>query len=285
MHLQDATQIVLRDMTADDIHAVADLCFEQLWPHREADLHMFLSIGSGLVAEFDGKIAGTMMFWRFGEAFATLGIGIVAVAHKDLGIRRRLAGATIERLDGVTIMLNAPDESRSLYAEFGFVEIGTVCQHHALAPVQPLVELRQGERVRPMGAADAQALDALYSSATGMDRKVLLEALTAEGSTVVLCHEHQQTGFAVMRRFGRGWVIGPVVAPDATGAKALIAHWLGTQAGSFCRIDVPEATGLGPWLNEVGLPEVDRVTRMVRGQAPIPGDHVALFGLAAQALG
>lgn len=285
MTVQDATQIVLRDMTADDIHAVADLCFEQQWPHREEDLEKLLSIGSGLVAEVDGKTCGSIMSWRFGQSFAMIGVIIVAVAQQGRGLGRRLAEAMLQRLDGVTVILNATDEGLPLYTKLGFVPLGQVRQHQGSAPVQPLVELRPGERVRPMGAADADALDALYSSATGMDRKAVLDALLADGSAVVLCREHVQTGFAVMRRFGRGWLIGPVIAPDAAGAKALIAHWLGTQTGSFCRIDVPEATGLGPWLEDVGLPEAGHVTRMALGAAPVPGDEVAIFGLAAQALG
>lgn len=285
MKVQDATQIVLRDMTTDDIHDVADLCFEQQWPHREEDLEKLLAIGSGLVAEVDGKPCGTIMAWRFGESFAMIGVIIVARAQQGRGLGRELASAMLKRLDGVTVILNATDEGLPLYSKLGFVAMGKVHQHQGIAPVQPLVQLRPGERVRPMGVADAQVLDALYSSATGMDRKAVLDALLADGSAVVLCREHKQTGFAVMRRFGRGWLIGPVIAPDTTGAKALIAHWLGTQTGSFCRIDVPEVTGLGPWLEEVGLPEVGHVTRMALGPAPVPGDNVAIFGLAAQALG
>lgn len=285
MKVQDATQIVLRDMTTDDIHDVADLCFEQQWPHREEDLEKLLAIGSGLVAEVDRKPCGTIMAWRFGESFAMIGVIIVARAQQGRGLGRELASAMLKRLDGVTVILNATDEGLPLYSKLGFVAMGKVHQHQGIAPVQPLVQLRPGERVRPMGVADAQVLDALYSSATGMDRKAVLDALLADGSAVVLCREHEQTGFAVMRRFGRGWLIGPVIAPDATGAKALIAHWLGTQTGSFCRIDVPEVTGLGPWLEEVGLPEVGHVTRMALGPAPVPGDNVAIFGLAAQALG
>ena len=38
MTVQDVAQIVMRDMTVADIAAVADLCFEQQWPHREEDL-------------------------------------------------------------------------------------------------------------------------------------------------------------------------------------------------------------------------------------------------------
>ena len=275
MTVQDVTQIVLRDMTADDIPAVADLCFEQQWPHREEDLEKLLAIGSGLVAEVDGKTCGSIMSWRFGKSYAMLGVVIVAVAQQGRGLGRRLAEAMLQRLEDVTVILNATDEGLPLYSRLGFAPLGQVHQHQGVAPIQPLVELRPGERVRPMGAADAGALDALYSSATGMDRKAVLDALLADGSAVVLCREHVQTGFAVIRRFGRGWLIGPVVAPDATGAKALIAHWLGMQAGSFCRMWV--LGGVGPFGVHFSVLGV--------APAPVPGDDVAIFALAAQALG
>lgn len=285
MVVQDATQIVLRAMTGEDVHAAAELCIEQQWPHREEDLALFLSIGEGIVAEADGKVIGTIMGWKFGEAFATLGMVIVTNAMQGRGLGRKLMDAMLEGLSGRTVILNATAEGLPLYRKLGFEELGVVCQHQAVAPAQPLVQLRRGERVRPMGAADGEALDALYTKASGMQRKTVLDAYQAEGSTVVLCREHEQTGFAVLRRFGRGWAIAPVIAPDQTGAKALIAHWLGTQSGSFCRIDIPESSGLGPWLEELGLPEVGRVTTMALGPAPVADDTIRTFAIAAQALG
>jgi predicted N-acetyltransferase YhbS len=285
MAVQDATQIVMRAMTGEDVHVAADLCIEQQWPHREEDIALFLSIGEGIVAEVDGRIVGTIMGWKFGESFATLGLVIVTNAMQGKGLGRKLMDAMLERLAGRTVILNATAEGLPLYRKLGFEELGVVCQHQAVAPAQPLVQLRRGERVRPMGAADGEALEALYAKASGMDRKAVLDAFQAEGSTVVLCREHEQTGFAVLRRFGRGWAIAPVIAPDLTGAKALIAHWLGTQSGSFCRLDIPESSELGPWLEELGLPEVGRVTVMALGPAPVVDDTIGTFAIAAQALG
>lgn len=285
MAVQDVEQIVLRDMTAKDVHAAAELSLEQQWPHREEDWALFLALGEGIVAEENGKIVGTIMAWRFGTDFATIGMVIVTNAMQGRGLGRRLMDAIIARMQGRTILLNATAEGLPLYRKMGFVEIGAVCQHQALAPVVPLVELRAGERVRPVGAADGDALAALYAGAAGMDRGPLLDALLAEGSAVVLSQEHEQAGFAVLRRFGRGWAIAPVVAPDVMGAKALISHWLGTQTGSFCRIDIPEDSGLGPWLEELGLPQVGRVIRMTLGPAPEVTGAARVFGLAAQALG
>ena len=88
-------------------------------------------------------------------------------------------------------------------------------------------------------------------------------------------------GFAELRRFGRGWVIGPVVAPDADGAKALILHWLAVKQGSFCRIDIPGESGLGPWLEELGLPCVGTVLTMARGPADGSAVMVCVMGMLA----
>lgn len=285
MATRDAAQIVLRAMTADDIHAAAELSFEQQWPHREEDWALFLSLGEGVVAEANGKIVGTIMGWRFGADVATLGMVIVTNAAQGRGIGRMLMEAMLERLKGCTVILNATAEGLPLYRKMGFVEIGTVCQHQGPAPVVPLAELRPGERVRPAGAADGEVLAKLYSEAMGMDRAEVLETLLAAGSAVVLSQEHEQAGFALLRRFGRGWAIAPVIAPDVIGAKALVSHWLGTQTGSFCRIDIAEDGGLGPWLEELGLPEVGRVTQMALGPVPRPGSAARVFALAGQALG
>jgi hypothetical protein len=90
----------------------------------------------------------------------------------------------------------------------------------------------------------------------------------------------------MLRRFGRGHVIGPVIAPDADGAKALIAHLASQNAGHFTRIDIDFDSGLAEWLESIGLLRVDTPTAMVRGAllASPPGAP-ALFALVTQALG
>jgi hypothetical protein len=93
-------------------------------------------------------------------------------------------------------------------------------------------------------------------------------------------------GFAALRRYGLGYVIGPVVAPDVNRAKALIAHWAGSYAGSFVRVDVPGKHGLSPWLTEMGMVQVDKtVPVMVRGEPPRPDPSITQYALLNQAFG
>lgn len=284
MATQMAGQVVLRPMTADDLDSATELSREQSWPHRDEDWALFLELGEGLVAEFAGRIVGTIMAWRFGKELATLGMVIVSNAAQGRGIGRKLMEAMLERLKGRTVVLNATEDGLPLYVKLGFVEIGTVFQHQAPAPTVPLVDLVSGERVRPMGASD-DCLAEMYSRARGMDGGPLLKLLLDSSSAVVLTRDHQQVGFALLRRFGRGWSIAPVVAPDQGGAKALISHWLGANHNSFCRLDITEESGLSEWLEELGLPKVGTVKTMVLGPAPITDHEVHAYGLAAQALG
>jgi len=284
MATQIAGQVVLRPMTAGDLEAATELSREQSWPHREEDWNLFLELGEGIVADLDGTVVGTIMGWRFGKDAATLGMVIVSNAAQGRGIGRKLTEAMLEKLKGRSILLNATEDGLPLYAKLGFVEIGTVFQHQAPAPTVPLAELVPGERVRPMGAAD-DCLTEMYSRACGMDRTELFSALVASSNTVVLTRDHLPVGFALFRRFGRGWSIAPVAAPDEGGAKALISHWLGANTGSFCRLDVTEESGLSAWLEELGLPRVGTVKTMVLGSAPVGDPSVHAYGLAAQALG
>src|SRR5215470_16390156 len=70
--------LTLRPMTSLDIATAAVFSREQAWPHREEDWALFLEAGEGIVAERAGRLLGTVMAWRYGEDFATVGMVIVA---------------------------------------------------------------------------------------------------------------------------------------------------------------------------------------------------------------
>jgi hypothetical protein len=88
-----------------------------------------------------------------------------------------------------------------------------------------------------------------------------------------------------VRRFGRGLLIGPVVAPSQAAAQALIGHCLQAYAGQFIRLDILDRPGLGAWLAGLGLADVEPVRWMVRGTPPAPAGPGQLFALASQGLG
>lgn len=275
----------LRRMTVDDLAAAHILSSEQKWPHRIEDWEMLFGLGFGYVVERDGDVIGTAMAWLYGSDAATLGMVIVSPKAQGMGLGRRLMEAVLNDLGDRTVLLNATDEGAPLYRKLGFEPIGPVFQHQGAAFAVPMAELIPDERVRPLGVKDMPTLHGLARRATGMDRDALLDALVPGAQGVVLTRCNEPVGFALFRRFGRGYVVGPTVAPDTGGAKALISHWLGSNSGMFCRLDIPEESGLGSWLDELGLPCVGRVMRMVRGQEPTRDASVTTFSLTTQALG
>jgi len=172
----------------------------------------------------------------------------------------------------------------TLYEKLGFVETGVIHQHQAIASGVAVAEGIPGGWVRTMSGSD-DGLGDLYSRASGMDRTALFETLAASAHTVVLTRDDQTVGFAQVRRFGRGWLVGPVVAPDLGEAKVLILNGLRAHAGTFCRLDVTGDSGLSEWLEEIGLPRVDSVKTMVRGRSPKLHPGISVHAIAAQALG
>lgn len=275
----------LRRMTPEDLAAAHDLSQERRWPHRIEDWEMLLQLGFGYVAEQDGRIVGTAMAWLHGQDAATLGMLIVSQEAQGMGLGQRLAEAVLADLGDRTVMLHAMEDMTPLYRDLGFIATGPVFQHQGAAPAVPMAQLIPGERVRPLGSKDMDMLCALARQATGMDRTALLDALVPGAQGVVLTRSNEPVGFALFRRFGRGYVVGPTIAPDRGGAKALISHWLGYNRGTFCRLDVPEESDLSPWLEQIGLPCVGRVMRMVRGTPADPASAVQIFSLTTQALG
>lgn len=277
--------IVMRAMKARDLRAAHGLSLAVRWPHRLADWQFASRFGAGLVTERDGELVGTAFSWHWGPAHATLGLVIVDPRCQGRRVGFRLMQALLESLEERSVLLHATAAGRGLYERLGFVRTGEVRQHQGQAVSAPLVALEPGWRLRPSDSNDAFKLIQLDAQARGMPREALIAALLTEADTVVLDENGQARGFAMLRRFGRGLIIGPVVAPDAEGAKALIAHLVGLSAGKFVRIDVDFDSGLTEWLETLGLLRVDAPTEMIRGAVPAPVPGVRRFALVTQALG
>jgi predicted N-acetyltransferase YhbS len=279
--------VALRAMTPSDLAAAHALTDELRWPHRPADWAQALRHGEGLVAERDGHVVGTGLRWRWGPRHATIGLVVVAPACQGRRIGHRLMTALLEGLEDCSVLLHATADGRGLYERLGFMRIGEVRQHQGTAQPTPPIALAEGWRLRPATEADLPALRTLDAGARGMPRDALIDELLRDAdAAVVLDHEGTAFGFGMLRRFGRGHAIGPVVAPDTGGAKALIAHLSGLHAGRFTRIDIDFDSGLAEWVESLGLLRVDAPTTMVRGRplATHPSDP-RLYAIVTQALG
>jgi ribosomal protein S18 acetylase RimI-like enzyme len=275
-----------RRLSARDLDAAHGLSSAVQWPHRREDWQFVYELGCGFAAvEGDDTVVGTALWWPYGDGFATIGMVIVSPDRQGAGIGRRLMDAVLADAGPRAVQLNATAEGIRLYEATGFEPIGSIRQHQGVALERLPKPAACRGMVRPMVAEDRAAVERMDRSAAGVPRTALLDALARVGEGFVLERDDILAGFAFMRRFGRGRVIGPVIAPDAAAALTLIST-LVTSTGGFVRVDIPaDAEDLVQWLEGAALPRVGTVTTMIRGVRPVGDGGMRLFGLANQALG
>ncbi|MCX7174953.1 MAG: GNAT family N-acetyltransferase [Proteobacteria bacterium] len=281
----------LTPIRADHLPDAVGLSSAFGWPYREADWRFAFDLGAGFAAEVDGRLVATAMWWPYGDTHATVGMIIVVPEMQGRGLGRALMDELLHAARGRTIFLNSTQAGLSLYTRLGFVPRGKVCQHQAILMKEPLLASSKVD-LRVMTASDAEQVRLLDLAATGMDRTALLNALFEAGMIMVVDRGAGVTAYACAREFGRGVVIGPVIAKgssDASDAMLLITALAGYHHGRFVRIDVTEESGLSGWLTEFGLPCVGHeVAMMARGiQTPACSADAAarLFALASQSFG
>lgn len=253
---------------------------EMGWPYRLEDWEVALDLGEGLALESGGNVIGTAMWWPYGETHASAGMIIVAKAAQGRGHGALLMDALLAAAQSRTITLNSTAGGFALYERRGFVTVGTIQQHQGVPTQQHRAP--PSSLVRTMTASDAEAVARLDREATGWTRPKTLRKLAQIATGHVLQRDGAPRGYAFCRLFGRGQVIGPVVAENLDDARALIEAALAPLGSSFVRIDTAASTQLGPWLESIGLAQVGEATTMVLGpQTPATGP-ARMFALANQ---
>ena len=306
----------LDTLTAADIHTCWQLSQALRWPHREADWQQFISWakahGAALAVRADGQLIGCGLAWQWGDEQGSIGMVIVDNAWQRRGIGKRLFKGLLQALEGRDVMLQATAQGRPLYESLGFTAIGHARQFHGhwQPPVEagPTSSLATDELTRLLQPQDLPALLAYDQRERGLTRPALLQALLAqmdadERCAVSMDEQGHLCGYGILRRFGRGWVVGPLLADGADRAVALVRLLTQERTGDFVRIDLAahtrafpvshgqaqaqaqaqaghdrpstqgdghDADTLANWLQAHGLALVDQPTTMIRLAASRP---------------
>ncbi|WP_409523920.1 GNAT family N-acetyltransferase [Nitrincola sp. MINF-07-Sa-05] len=284
-------ELTLRDLREADIPKLHELSVGVGWPHRPDDWRMLLQLGKGYVGcDKIGRIVGSAMWFPIADNFATTGMVITSPRLQASGGGRWLMKHVMQQCEGRNIRVNATKESHRLFTSLQFKTLGTVCQHQGIAInpgiVEPRVEPTDGAQLRKLEAADLAEIVRLDKAAFGVDRTVVFKVLLGVSKGTVLIRNEQMIGFALCRKFGRGYVIGPVVAQNDTDAIALIAPYVASHAGQFLRVDTARGDGeFTEFLIRCGLQEYGRVTTMAQEQHPLDDTGIYTFALASHTLG
>jgi GNAT superfamily N-acetyltransferase len=276
-----AEQISLEAMETEHLDGAVLLSREAGWPHRREDWELVLSVSEGIVALQDGRVVATTIMTPFGSDAAAINMVIVDAAMRGRGLGRRLMDAALERAGTRSCRLVATKEGLPLYEKLGFVAVGEIVQHQgqALKVVAPA-------NVSWARDDDYEKICSLDRTACGLDRSKLMSVLRHAAQFAVIREKGEVAAFAGLRAFGRGLVIGPVVASSSQQAKDLIQFMLAHHDGNFVRLDTDLSTGLGPWLSEHGLVHVGGGIPMQHGSRLERAEtSYRTYALVNQALG
>jgi ribosomal protein S18 acetylase RimI-like enzyme len=203
------------------------------------------------------------------------------------GTGRWLMEQVFERCGDRNLSLNSTDAAYHLYLSLGFTKEATVFQWQgevvAPGPVLPVLD---GE-LRLSSAEDLDEIAALDGRAVGINRHRLLDLLAKDASICTLERGGKIVGYSMNREFGRGRVIGPIIASNDLDAIHLTAVHLKDLTGQFARVDTREQTGsFAGFLQQSRLGMSVTVTTMSKGRRFLnrQGNEPWVYGLAGHAL-
>ncbi len=277
-----ARDITLETMGERHLDDAVRLSREAGWPHRREDWAMVLSASEGLVALEDEAVVGTILTTNFDPSTAAISMVIVDAALRGRGLGRRLMDAALARAGERCCRLVATQEGLPLYEKLGFVATGEIVQHQGVPGRGPAPA-----DVGRAGDGDFDRITDLDAAAQGFRRDGVLAALRRTARFSVIREGGAVEAFAARRPFGRGVVVGPIVARSQGEALRLLDAILADEPdGAFVRVDTDRATGLGGSLTERGLVHVGGGITMRRGPAaPASTNPCRTFALVNQALG
>ncbi|WP_343222711.1 GNAT family N-acetyltransferase [Marinobacterium ramblicola] len=280
-------ELTLRNIQGEDIGKLHQLSVGVGWPHRPDDWRLLLKLGQGFAAcDKIGRVVGSAMWFPMGEDFATAGMVITSPLLQSQGGGRWLMDQVQEQCRDRRLQVNAPKAAYRLYDTLGFKPVAVVHQHQGWAVDPGEIPVPPNSTVRALKKADLEDIFRLDRAAFGVDRREILTELLVQSESKVLERDGQIVGFALCRRFGRGHVVGPVVAQDSADAITLTAPFVAQHAESFLRVDT--AWGDSEYSNflcRCGMPEFDQVTTMAADPRPAVYSEVHTFALASHTLG
>lgn len=265
----DTFSMRIGDIEGVELERLHALSLSVGWPHRAEDWQFLRQSGHGFVALDEiGRVLGSAMWFAHGADFATVGMVITSPRLQTLGAGQWLMKRVFENVAGCDLRLNATRAARRLYLSLDFQPEKTVYQCQGIARAEAMARPAdvRGE-VRTLDATDIPATIALDAAGFGVRRAALMEKLFAHSTGYGLFKGDRLSAFALCRPFGRGHVVGPVVAESDADAVAVVRPHVADHSGSFLRIDTHMDNGdFATFLSHGGMPVFDTVLTMSMGK-------------------
>lgn len=275
----------LVSLIPDDAPACEEVSLDNGWSVGERRWRMLLELGEawGLRRE-DGSLAGCAMRFAYGGAVAVAAMVLVRRDLHGRGCGRRLMKTVLRDTPPATY-LYATEQGRLLYERLGFEAKDALARRVGrYRPGEPVAA--GGAKLRPVAAADFEAIVALDAEAFGASRETVVRRLLKEAvDAVVAERDGRLAGYALALDWPRDVALGPVVAEDEALAIAL-CDALALSIDAVVRLDLPARwLRLEGWAEAHGLQAQPAVPMMSLHGAELPGARSRLFAVASRGLG
>jgi GNAT superfamily N-acetyltransferase len=274
--MTDFASATIRRLRLEDVAAATQLSAQARWNQTEEDWRTLLKLSPEgcLAIEMDGQLAATTTLLCHGHRLAWIGMVLTEARYQRRGFARKLLERALEIADRVgigTIKLDATEQGRPLYEQFGFH--GEQEIERWSRPGEAGADLRIGlsSDVEPWRNSDSLAF--------GADRSQLLERL------VQLHPPRSMAQSYLFTRTGRvSAYLGPCVSEDPLTARRLIEDCVhGTSCGWAWDL-FPRNREAVALARDLGFSPQRHLLRMARGKELREKEN-AIYAIAGFELG
>jgi GNAT superfamily N-acetyltransferase len=266
------------------------LVAEAGWNQTAADWQAFLDYGKVQAIRAQGRVVATAATLPYG-AFGWISMVLVTAAFRRQGLAARLMRGAIDDLvdAGLVPVLDATPAGREVYRKLGFADTWGFARLARPGSARPAAmdPPADGISVGPITDADWSGLCAYDTAAFGADRSRLLARLRGRLPPVDLVARRggRLVGFLLGRDGRIASQLGPLIADDAVGARALLTRALATIGGPIF-IDLADSkTETRAWLEARGFAAARPLTRMVRQRRAAFDDGTRTFAVVGPEFG
>lgn len=287
--MADTGGLTATDLTPD--HAGAGLRLSTLigWNQSRGDWDYLLTHGDGAgLQAADGTLVATALALPYGR-FAWICMVLVAPDFRRRGLATLLMDTVRERQEaaGRVPGLDATPDGREVYRQIGFSDLYRLGRYRADA-VETAAPADMGDLdIRPLTAADLDAIAPRDRQLFGADRMALLRHLRRRlpAAAIGAWREGALAGYVLARDGREATQVGPLAAGDDDTAIALTAAAFATLSGPVY-IDVADARAdFVAWLDARGFAHQRPFIRMYRGREAGFDDPAWLYAIAGPELG
>lgn len=278
------TPPVIRPLTLPEVGLLLEWARQEGWNPGLEDAAVFHAADpEGFIGCFlEDTMVAAISAVRYGDSFGFIGLYICRPDYRGKGLGKLVWESGMHQLEGRIVGLDGVPEQQPYYRRMDFAEsYKTIRWSGRVGDIEPAHEechTISDEMLAEVLAYDRQKFPA------GRDQFIRAWLQPARLGIVVL-HQTEIAGYAVLRRCHDGYKIGPLFADGLPEAKQLLAACASQVPDALFHLDVPETQeAFSQLLRESGMASGFVTARMYKNGSPAVYRH-GIFAITTLELG